>query len=230
MMVRVALAFAMAFAMPAAARAATVVVKSSSFDSLGFRWGTVIYAPGQVSATMKMGRIQLQGVDPGSGDPLSYMSYALDILHPLQQGGFELQSLPPLIANPVKLSQIKALMSHADPAANSANKSAAIQMALWEIVYEPATTRYNVVSGQFRVRGGDSGTARTLANFYLSNIERNIWAPDKTQRFAGLVAAGNQMQLVRDAAIPEPATWAMLIAGFAGIGSALRRKRALASA
>lgn len=220
-----ALAAAMALAIPGAARAATVVVTAPGFDQFGSRWGTVIYAPAGVTANMRMGRNLLDGIDPTTGQPRTFLSYALDVLTPLHAGGFQLQSIAAVVDDPVKLSQVKTLVAHADPIANSANKSAAIQMAIWEILYEQGTSGYNVATGQFRVRGGDAGTARTLANHYLNNVQNYIWLPDKTQRFAGLTAFSNQAQLIRDAVVPEPGTWAMLIAGFAGIGAALRRGR-----
>lgn len=222
---RCLLALVAAFAAPASAHASTILVQSPSFDPLGFRWGTVIYAPAGVSTTMRMGRNQLSGIDPSTGLPKTFFSYALDVLTPLQSGDFQLQSLAGLVPSVVKLNQIKALVEHGDPIATSANRSAAIQMAVWEILYEQGTTGYNVATGQFRVRGGDSGTARTLANSYLNNVQSLVWIPTKAQRFASLTSISNQSQLIRDAVIPEPGTWAMLITGFVGVGAALRRQR-----
>ena len=46
----------------------------------------------------------------------------------------------------------------------------------------------------------------------------------------GAMSRGTQLQAVFDilpAAVPEPATWAMMLLGFAGIGVAMRRKRSL---
>ena len=222
---RCALLAAMALAVPGAAHASTILVAAPAFDSFGSRWGNVIYAPGNLSMNMRMGRNLLAGIDPQTGRPLSFLSYALDIMTPLQGGGFELQALARIVDDPVKLNQISALVAHADPLANSPNKAAAIQMAIWEIIYEQGTSGYNVATGQFRVRGGDSGTARTLANHYLSNVEKLVWLPDRTQRFASLTAVSNQAQLIRAAVVPEPQTWAMMIAGFIGVGAALRRGR-----
>jgi hypothetical protein len=52
-----------------------------------------------------------------------------------------------------------------------------------------------------------------------------------TQAFAGRFSAKfDDVSITGTAAVPEPATWAMMIGGFAGMGVALRRRRSAASA
>ncbi|WP_394648694.1 PEPxxWA-CTERM sorting domain-containing protein [uncultured Sphingomonas sp.] len=81
---------------------------------------------------------------------------------------------------------------------NSANYSAFDQIDL---------TAQDGATGQVRIANRDAATgtygASTYANLSLSTIRASVMSP-----------------------VPEPATWAMMIAGFAMTGAALRRRRA----
>lgn len=65
--------------------------------------------------------------------------------------------------------------------------------------------------------------------FGVDAYRYNIWprAPGMGNSHIADFAPDNSSFL---AAIPEPATWAMLIAGFGGVGASARRRRALATA
>jgi hypothetical protein len=74
-----------------------------------------------------------------------------------------------------------------------------------------------------------------IANSYLSNISKGIWTADPNLALAVLTSSNDQTQLVWGAnatkvlgAVPEPATWAMMLVGFGGIGAALRGRRSRA--
>lgn len=62
--------------------------------------------------------------------------------------------------------------------------------------------------GQYKIRFGASNFGDTLLNSGLA--------------FAGITVAGEP---VDPGAVPEPATWAMLILGFGAVGAAMRRRR-----
>ncbi|MBS0502583.1 MAG: PEP-CTERM sorting domain-containing protein [Proteobacteria bacterium] len=109
----------------------------------------------------------------------------------------------------------------ANPTAK-ATTSAALQLAAWEIVNEN-TNSYGFNTGTFRSSGGNSDAARTLAMTYLNNITSGSWqAP--TGQLKLFYSAHSQSQVL--SAVPEPATWAMMIGGFGVVGASMRRKRA----
>lgn len=77
----------------------------------------------------------------------------------------------------------------------------------------------------FNVSGnGGGGTSWTQQTVFF-----NLAAPG-TLRFAAVGTSdslGGYLDDVRLAAVPEPASWAMMIAGFGLLGSAMRRRRSL---
>lgn len=72
-------------------------------------------------------------------------------------------------------------------------------------------------------------TNANVGDFALSfsgitpGMSANFWTGDSTGTFAADVRG-------RGTEVPEPATWAMMIIGFGGIGAVLRRRRTLAFA
>ena len=76
-------------------------------------------------------------------------------------------------------------------------------------------------------------TGLTLASSNFTGLSYGLSGDTITVDWAGgNVAAGQQFSAVFDiaGAVPEPSTWAMMLFGFAAIGTALRRKRRLAAA
>lgn len=219
------------------AASASVTITGISSDP-GFLTGRISYQPGGIggsggptSETVYIGRLKLSGVDNTTGASVTFDSYCIDILNTMQKGTFDLRTFT--LGNGVKDDQIKRLLSGTSgfigAATGSAAKkdvSAAIQMAVWEIVNESSAT-YSLGNGIFRV--GTTGTvnpnARTLAQGYLDNL--GSFSETGTHRYRMLEAVApttNQRQIFL-AAIPEPATWAMLILGFGVVGGAMRGRR-----
>lgn len=221
---KIAIAALLTTAMPATAEA-SIVLTSYGFSN-GSRTGTLHYSPTGRTVTAGIGRFALTAFNDASMLQLNFLSYCLDIFNPLRNGAFDLQSLSSLISNPIKLSQINAVLSHGDPMVTGANSSAAVQMALWEIIYEGGTSGYDINGGAFRVTGDASAYARTMTNSYLASVLDGSWTPQAGREMAVLYAPDNQTQLITSA-VPEPATWAMMIGGFALAGAGMRRRRQL---
>jgi hypothetical protein len=62
----------------------------------------------------------------------------------------------------------------------------------------------------------------------FANVDSLLWEVNLTSGMAtslGFVGSGPIRSIATTGAIPEPATWAMLIAGFGLVGTALRRRR-----
>ncbi len=88
----------------------------------------------------------------------------------------------------------------------ASKEAAALQLAIWEVLYEPANTGYNVTSGAgFRV--GSNGDLEALANLYLGFP--GILVPDVniTTTFWDAVDPGNNQDLIGPfTPVPEPGT------------------------
>jgi len=112
--------------------------------------------------------------------------------------------------------------------ASSTVQSSAFQLAAWEIINDSGGTgTYNITSGDFNVSSGDAGTL-ALSNNWLSVVnsgsyaisqDLGVWVQD--------CASGNCTQDlgVFTSMIPEPETYAMLLAGLGLMGFVARRRK-----
>jgi hypothetical protein len=67
------------------------------------------------------------------------------------------------------------------------------------------------------MQGQPGGLQETLIKINVTTSQ--VWAP-------AWVTSGGTMQFVGEYAVPEPASWAMLVAGFGLVGAVLRRRQA----
>ncbi|WP_240782048.1 PEPxxWA-CTERM sorting domain-containing protein [Qipengyuania sediminis] len=226
-----------ATALPSAASAG-VTVTGVSGDP-GFLTGRIIYTPGGIggnagttSADLSIGRMKFTGFDTATAAALAFNTYCIDIFNYVQNGTFDLQTFT--LGNAVKEEQLKALLSNTagliGGAATLGGKkdiSAAIQLAVWEIVNESGNNGYSLSGGLFQVsatHGSAATNARALAQGYLNSL--GGWSAQPGFNFSMLSAvspANNQRQILF-APVPEPGTWALLIAGFGAVGGAMRRR------
>ncbi|MBJ7308911.1 PEP-CTERM sorting domain-containing protein [Rugamonas sp. CCM 8940] len=100
---------------------------------------------------------------------------------------------------------------------DSADKSAAFQLAVWEIEYESGGGGYSLSSGVFTETG--NSTARGIAEGWLGDL-----GTLNTVQVQVLASPTNQdFLLVR--AVPEPSSYAMLIGGLGLLAFTARRQR-----
>ncbi len=110
--------------------------------------------------------------------------------------------------------------SHGSSAANEA----AFQLAVWEIVNE-GSGAYTLGGGNFKATGTGSALAQSWLNELgiasTSNYSANIW----TVQSMLTSGHGYAQDVVVFAAVPEPETYAMMLAGLGLLGFSARRRR-----
>jgi len=214
----------LAATVPSAAEAAYTITGYAF--SPGALTGTIQYTPTNLNLNVGIGRLNLTGTETPGGDPASFLTYCVDIFHTLTiPATFDFAPVSTLIPDATKQTRLLTLIGNAGAlvahASNKAEATAAVQLATWEIVNEN-TGSYGFSTGTFRSSGGNSDGARALAMTYLDGITSGAWGTPAGGSLKLLYSATSQSQVI--AAVPEPATWAMMIAGFGLVGGIVRRR------
>jgi hypothetical protein len=120
-----------------------------------------------------------------------------------------------------KATALNQLMSYAasNSLPNSQDNSAALQSAVWEVINE-TTSSYGFTTGSFMASSTGSTQAALTA---LDAIWANLGTQTVTHYVDQLHSETNQDFLV--AAVPEPESYAMLLAGLGIVGAVARRRR-----
>jgi uncharacterized protein YycO len=187
-------------------------------------------------------RFDLSGNYVASNALFATQSFCFDVIKVLfdtaPDNRFEIMSLSAFSSNVARQNQVAALLIKTqaliDGAAtvNDQDRAAvATGMAIWEILYEAGTTGCSVSDiwgdngdGNFFIYG-DFVPYQATANQYLAKVESGVWTGD-TVRIRTLVSVtGNAQNQLFIAAIPEPASWAIMVPGFGSIGSFMRRDK-----
>jgi hypothetical protein len=85
----------------------------------------------------------------------------------------------------------------------------------------PSFSNYVIFGAHFGNQP-DAGTENNISAFWLVNVGSN---PTNTITITNGKGVSNAAIYGYGAPVPEPATWAMMLMGFAGIGAAMRRRR-----
>lgn len=107
-------------------------------------------------------------------------------------------------------------------AANSIT-SAAMQLAIWEVVYEPANSNLDLSNGNFRATATnkDSTSARNMAQSWLENLSGSA---DTGKYKIVMLTSKSAQDLVTVLPTPIPAA-ALLFGSALGLGGLLQRRR-----
>lgn len=132
------------------------------------------------------------------------------------------QSGPTAWANPVAMNHLMSYWQNHQP--SDATSSAVFQAAVWEVVYEKPSNGYNFASGDFKASSGDAGvnTALGLWNW------NTVLTTSITHTVDRLYHPDRQNFLVTTP-VPEPESYAMMLAGLSLVGAIARRRRSSAN-
>jgi hypothetical protein len=232
----------------ALAAAAGLAVLASPALAQSVKITNVAFTPGAITGTIKsapfngnahIGQFQFTGAMVGSGTTFDALTYCIDLTKFVSLGNVNYSdyTIVPISAvgtiSAAKAGALNALLTNslsllANATGQTAiNISAARQMAVWEILYETGAN-WSVTDAASAFSIGGSGApltaAQALANTYLSNVASSNWTASGNYQLRALNSPTRQSQVFL-AAVPEPATWAMMIVGFGAIGATLRRRR-----
>lgn len=122
-----------------------------------------------------------------------------------------------------------------DLTSSSGTNEAAFQLAIWEIVNERSGA-YSLAGGDFKASGNSFVNAlaatwlNELGTASVSQYDANIWAVQSTQTTGHGYAQDVVVFSKIPPPVPEPETYAMLLAGLGLMGFAARRKNKSRSA
>lgn len=214
----------------------------------------VAFTPGSVNGTIHsslyngdagVGRFEFKGTYTNGGGAFDIFTYCVDLANYVSLGNVSYTSyaITPLSAlstiTTAKANALNALLTNTTPLLNAAtgqtavNISAATQMAVWEIMFEtqPAWSVTNTSAFYMTTPGSSTQAnltalhhAQTLADGYLANVANSSWKVNTNYQLKLLYSPNQQSQIFLTA-VPEPATWAMMVLGFGAVGGALRRRR-----
>jgi hypothetical protein len=169
-----------------------------------------LYRPDGVTESGLAGQLSIQLKDTVTGAIQTVQAYCTDIFDYLSlPATFTRGLLSDTVTDATKLAQINALVVNGNAGVNSADASAALQMAIWEIQNE-TSGHYDVTAGAFHASG--PSTALALANQDIQNVLNGVWKSDPYVTIYQLTSPGNQ-SLSYASAVPEPATLAIFGAG-----------------
>jgi hypothetical protein len=122
-----------------------------------------------------------------------------------------------------KSTAIDQLMSYASSMSlpNNANTSAAVQSAIWEVLNEDGPS-YSFITGNFLASSSTAATQTALNSMNL--VLASLGSQAITQHVDQL-HNGTQQDFLVMAPVPEPETYAMLLAGLGIVGAVARRRR-----
>jgi hypothetical protein len=102
---------------------------------------------------------------------------------------------------------------------NAAAASAAVQSAIWEIIYETPGNSYDFSAGAFKATSLDAATQQ-----FLDAIPFDALASVPVTYHVDQLHSDTNQDFLVLTPVPEPSTYALMLAGLAGVGFVARRR------
>lgn len=154
----------------------------------------------------------------------SFESYCVDLYQFISFGTLYTEYGAPTTAHAFANNRASAdlgrLFANNFGAVNNSVTEAAFQIAVWEIAFEKSTNPYSLTLGDATFTGGsaDSTGALTLASSWLSGLGNGNGSGIR-------VLESGEHQDVVYAPVPEPETYALLMAGLGAVSFMARRRK-----
>ena len=161
-----------------------------------------------------------------NGGP-SFTTYCIDLYHTINMGptyndysivsGASYAFATPNPANTSANDNIGKLFA-AGHTVNSAQTEAAFQLAIWELTYE-TTGSFSVLSGDAKFSG--NSTTLSLAQSWLDGL-----GAVSSASALSVLSSPTHQDVVYTTPVPEPETYALMLAGLMGISFVAKRRQA----
>jgi hypothetical protein len=245
-----AIVLACGLAAAAPSQAAQIFLQS---DTMNTSRTAHIYGPGGSDQHVYLGPIQFTAYEGTAavGDSFSILAFCVDIFHDIGLGTLNLKynddydlttnskyvgNTPFTGATALSMAQITQvgrlvnygtlLFDNGPSNTDTVNRLAGLQGAIWQVI----NPGYSVVSGNSAVNSYIAGYSGANYTSYLADygpMSQAITFITETNKYGTKSA---HQSFAYAAAVPEPATWVAMIAGFGLAGAALRRSRRAALA
>lgn len=169
----------------------------------------------------------------------SLKAFCVDLAQTAGTGTFTVKTLAEFLgsSSSAQYKALTALVSNYGTTSNSVLLDAAVQLAVWEVLYEKAGNAFDVTKNQFSSSNwSDSTTSGPWWNQTTNSEVRNqantllasLGDLTDTGEWDFYVATNSKKQdllyFVQRSPVPEPATWGMMILGLGLVGASMRRR------
>lgn len=221
------------------AQAADVIVNDVNWVP-GLVNADLHYTPGApgttyplVSGGVGIGQFRLLGTQGGQN--VTLFTFCADIFNGVDTGTYSYVPLAAIVPDATRQAQLSKLFALVGPLLSAATGDAAVQisaaaqMAAWEIINERLGNPFSLTDDEsdFYLVGTnpDFLSAAALGETYLAYVaDPNTHGSVSLRGLTGRQGDRVLQSQILIGAVPEPATWLMMIAGVAMVGGALRRR------